>query len=158
MLKVNVIAVGKVKENYFLDGINEYAKRLKKYCDFRILEVQEENYKKVDSSTIKEIIRIEGDRILSLSEFKGKIFCMAIEGEKFSSEGFAKVINQASNCGETITFVIGGSYGLDERVKNKATKLISFSNMTFPHTLFRLMLVEQIYRGFSINQGSPYHK
>jgi 23S rRNA (pseudouridine1915-N3)-methyltransferase len=83
---------------------------------------------------------------------------MAIEGEKFSSEGFAKIINEASNSGETLTFVIGGSYGLDERVKNKATKLISFSNMTFPHTLFRLMLVEQIYRGFSINQGSPYHK
>ena len=157
MIKVNVIAVGKVKEKYFLDGISEYSKRLSRYCEFKIIEVSEENYKKVDETIIKDIIRIEGDRILALNEFKGKIFSMAIEGEKLSSKSFAKKIKTLVDMGENITFIIGGSYGLDERIK-KQSSLISFSDMTFPHTLFRLMLTEQIYRAFSINQGTPYHK
>lgn len=158
MLKVNVIAVGKVKEKYFLDGIEEYSKRLSKYCQFKIIEVAEKNYKQVDDALIKDIIKSEGDRILELSEFKGKIFALAIEGEKFSSKKFASTIKTLEDLGENITFVIGGSYGLDQRVKDRATGLISFSDMTFPHTLFRLMLVEQIYRAFSINQGTAYHK
>lgn len=158
MIKVNVIAVGRVKEKYFADGISEYAKRLSKYCDFKIFELPEENYKKVDDSIIKDIVKREGDRILSCSAFKGAIFAMAIEGKKFSSENLAQKIKSLSDMGQTITFVIGGSYGLDERVKSKAEQLVSFSDMTFPHTLFRLMLVEQIYRAFCIKEGTPYHK
>lgn len=158
MIKVNIIAVGKVKETYFVEGINEYAKRLSKYCDFKIVELAEENYKKVDDSIIKDIVKKEGDKILSCSALKGTIFAMAIEGQKISSEKLASKIKGLSDMGQTITFVIGGSYGLDERVKSRANELVSFSDMTFPHTLFRLMLTEQIYRAFCIKDGTPYHK
>ena len=113
MIKVNIIAVGKVKEAYFVEGINEYAKRLSKYCDFKIVELAEENYKKVDDSIIKDIVKKEGDKILSCSALKGTIFAMAIEGQKISSEKLASKIKGLSDMGQTITFVIGGSYGLD---------------------------------------------
>jgi 23S rRNA (pseudouridine1915-N3)-methyltransferase len=156
MLKVNLIAVGKVKEKYFSDGIAEYKKRLSKYCDFNIIEIGEENFNKVDDGVIEQIKTREGEKILP--HLKGKVYAMAIEGEKTSSEKFAKTLKSLSDKGETITFVIGGSYGLSDAVKRKADGLISFSDMTFPHTLFRLMLVEQLYRGFSINAGSAYHK
>ncbi len=157
MIKINIIAVGKVKEKYFSLGIEEYKKRLGKYCEFTIIELQEENYAKVDDALIQTIKEKEGEKILP--HLKGKVFAMAIEGEKLSSEKFAKKIKTLCDAGEgVITFVIGGSYGLADTVKNKAHALISFSDMTFPHTLFRLMLTEQIYRAFSINAGSAYHK
>ncbi len=157
MIKINVVAVGKVKENYFLDGIKEYAKRLTKYCDFTMTEIQEENYLKVDDGLIKVIKEKEGERILS--HLKGYVIAMAIEGKKTTSENFAKTIRRlADTCGGIITFVIGGSYGLSDAVKGRANELMSFSDMTFPHTLFRLMLTEQLYRAFSINAGSAYHK
>lgn len=157
MIRVYVVAVGKVKEKYFLDGINEYSKRLSKYCNFKIIELEEENYQKVDKTIIENIKNIEGEKILK--NFKGYVFATAIEGEKLSSERLAKNIKNLTDMGEgEITFVIGGSYGLSDAVKQKANKLISFSDMTFPHTLFRLMLTEQIYRAFSINGGSAYHK
>ena len=157
MIKVNIVAVGKVKEKYFLDGISEYSKRLSKFCDFKIIEVQEENYKSVDDALISAIKEKEAEKILP--NLKGKIVAMAIEGKKFSSEKLAKTIKEVCDLGGgVITFVIGGSYGLSDAVKNKADVLMSFSDMTFPHTLFRLMLTEQIYRAFSINSGSPYHK
>ena len=159
LVKVNVIAVGKVKEKYFLDGISEYAKRLSAYCDFKILELEEENYKKVSSSLIEEIKSKEGKKILSCIDNKAFVFATAIEGKKFSSVDFAKEIKKLSDSGYgVINFIIGGSYGLSDEVKKRADKLISFSDMTFPHTLFRLMLTEQIYRAFSINGGTPYHK
>ena len=159
MIKVNIIAVGKVKEKYFIDGIEEYSKRLKGLCDFKIITVEEENYKKVSPSIIEEIKEKEGKKILSCPEFKGAIYAMAIEGKKFSSEEFAKEIKKVGDLGGgVLTFVIGGSYGISDEVKGRADKLISFSDMTFPHTLFRLMLVEQIYRAFSIIGGTPYHK
>ena len=157
MIKINVIAVGKVKEKYFADGINEYAKRLFRFCDFKITEIAEENYSKADAGLIEVIKQKEGERILA--NLKGYVFVMAIEGCKFSSESFAKTIKTLTDKGEgVITFVIGGSYGVADSVKRRADKLISFSDMTFPHTLFRLMLTEQIYRAFAINDGSPYHK
>ncbi len=159
MIKVNIIAVGKVKEKYFQEGIGEYAKRLKGVCEFKITEIEEENYKKVSDSLIEEIKNKEGKKILSSIDFKGYVFAMAIEGKKFSSVDFAKELKKLGDNGNgVITFVIGGSYGLSEEVKTRANKLVSFSEMTFPHTLFRLMLVEQIYRAFSINGGTPYHK
>lgn len=157
MIKVNVVAVGKVKEKYFLDGIAEYSKRLKRYCDFSIIELAEENYNKVDDAIIKTIKEKEGEKILA--NLKGYVVAMAIEGKKFSSPKLAQLIKQTADIGSgVITFVIGGSYGLSDQVKSKADCLMSFSDMTFPHTLFRLMLTEQVYRAFSINGGSAYHK
>lgn len=157
MVKINLVAVGKVKEKYFADGINEYSKRLSRFCDFKIVEIAEENYNKVDDKTIEIIKEKEADRILP--HLKGHVFSMAIEGRALSSQGLADKLNRLISDGNgVITFVIGGSYGLSDRIKKSSNELLSFSEMTFPHTLFRLMLTEQIYRAFSINTGSAYHK
>lgn len=157
MIKINLVAVGKVKEKYFLDAISEYSKRLSRFCEFKIIEIQEENYQKVDDALILSIKEKEGEKILPY--LKGYVYAMAIEGEQLSSEKFAKELKKLADFGQgVVTFVIGGSYGLDDRVKKKADKLLSFSANTFPHTLFRVMLTEQIYRAFSINSGSAYHK
>ena len=157
MVKVNVVAVGKVKEKYFADGIAEYSKRLSRFCQFSIIEIAEENYLKVDDSLIETIKEKEAERILP--HLKGYVISMAIEGKKTSSVGFAQKISRLIDGGNgVITFVIGGSYGLSDKIKEKSNELASFSEMTFPHTLFRLMLTEQIYRAFSINGGSAYHK
>ena len=157
MVKVKIVAVGKVKEKYFLDGINEYAKRLKRFCQFSIVEVAEENYDKAQGKMLDVIKEKEAER--TLPNLNGFVFAMAIEGEKFSSENFAKKIKNLTDDGVgEFTFVIGGSYGLSDKVKKRADKLISFSDMTFPHTLFRLMLCEQIYRAYTINEGTAYHK
>lgn len=157
MIKINLIAVGKVKEKYFQDGINEYVKRLSRFCEFNLIEVSEENFNKVDDSVISTIKRRECERITP--QLKGNVYSMAIEGKKYTSESFASLIKSLIDKGvNTVTFVIGGSYGLDNEIKKKSTGLISFSDMTFPHTMFRLMLTEQIYRAFSIIAGSNYHK
>ena len=155
MLKVNIVAVGKVKEKYFALGIDEYAKRLSRFCDFKIHEVAEENFTKPTPAEEKIIIKKEGERILPL--LKGKVICMAVEGKKLSSEKFSTLLTEIPDNFSEVTFVIGGSYGLDPSIKARAD-LISFSDMTFPHTMFRLMLTEQIYRAFMIKSGSTYHK
>ena len=157
MIKVNIVAVGKVKEKYFLEGINEYAKRLSRYCEFKIIEVAEENFTKFEEGLISTIKDREAERILP--HLKGFVIAMAIEGKKYTSEKFASLIKDVADRGSgVLTLVIGGSYGLSDKVKNRADQLASFSDMTFPHTLFRLMLTEQLYRAFSINGGSAYHK
>ena len=157
MVKINIVAVGKVKEKYFTEGINEYAKRMSKFAQFNIIEVQEENFSKVDDGIIEIIKEKECQRIMP--HLKGIVIALAIEGKKYDSNNFAKSIQKfIDQSGGTITFVIGGSYGLSDRIKNQAKELISFSDMTFPHTMFRLMLSEQIYRAFSIISGSGYHK
>ena len=122
-----------------------------------IIEIGEENFTKVDDAVIENVKNKEGEKILP--HLKGRVFAMAIEGKKYSSEKFAVKIKDFIDAGEgVLTFVIGGSYGLSNAVKARADELISFSDMTFPHTLFRLMFTEQIYRAFSINSGSAYHK
>ena len=156
MIKITLIAVGKIKEKYFTEGVNEYVKRLSAFCDFKIIEVEEENFKKTDASLSQKTVNLEGERILP--KLSGKIVVLSPEGEKKNSEGFAELINSAVKTGNPLTFVIGGSYGLSEQVKKRADKMISFSDMTFPHTLFRLMLTEQIYRAFTIINGKSYHK
>lgn len=157
MIKVKIVAVGKVKEKYFLDAILEYKKRLTRFCDISIIEVKEENFTKEPSdSEIEEILRREGASILK--ELKGFTVAMAIEGKKCSSKGLATLIKNQVDKGQEITFVIGGSYGMSEEVKKSANMLLSFSDATFPHTLFRVMLIEQIYRAFSINADARYHK
>lgn len=157
MIKINIVAVGKVKENYFADGIKEYSKRIGKFADFFVKEIAEENFSKVDDSIKSLIKEREAERILPC--LKGYVIATAIEGKKYSSEKLAARIKSVTDGGiGAVTFVIGGSYGLSDRVKSRADELISFSDMTFPHTLFRLMLTEQIYRSFCINAGTPYHK
>ncbi|MBR5439191.1 MAG: 23S rRNA (pseudouridine(1915)-N(3))-methyltransferase RlmH [Clostridia bacterium] len=157
MFKIKVVAVGKVKEKYFLDAILEYKKRLSRFCDVSICEVKEENFtKEPNSSEISEILKREGESILK--ELKGYVVAMAIEGKKCSSEGLAKLIKNQVDKGQEITFVIGGSYGICDEVKTSADMLLSFSDATFPHTLFRVMLLEQVYRAFSINADARYHK
>lgn len=156
MIKVNIVCVGKVKESYFKEGIQEYSKRLSRFCDFSIIELEEENLKNPSKAQIEEIINKEGKKILGV--LKGKVIALAIEGKKKSSEELAGLIKNLSNEGGVMTFVIGGSYGLSREVKEKAEYKLSFSDMTFPHTLARLMLTEQIYRAFSIIEGSAYHK
>lgn len=154
MLKINLVCVGRVKEKYFADGIAEYSKRLSRFCDFSVVEVAEENFK--DASSLATVEK-EGKNILP--KLRGVVFALAIEGKKYSSAAFSEEIKRLAVNGESeITFVVGGSYGLSDEVKKRADGLISFSDMTFPHTLFRLMLTEQIYRAFCIAQGTPYHK
>ena len=157
MVKINIVAVGKIKEKYFIDALQEYAKRLKRYCEFNVIEVAEENYNKVDDALICKIKLKEQENILP--HLKGYVFATAIEGKKFSSQAFSSKLKQVIDGGQgVLTFVIGGSYGLTDHLKNSANQLISFSDMTFPHTFFRVMLAEQIYRAFSIMENSPYHK
>lgn len=146
MLKINVVCVGKVKEKYFSLGIEEYAKRLTRFCEFSIIETAEE-------TTIER----EGKNILP--KLRGAVLALSLEGKKYSSEQFAAKIQRLKDNGTgEMTFVIGGSYGLSDEVKKRADELISFSDMTFPHTLFRLMLTEQIYRAMTIINGITYHK
>ncbi len=157
MIKVKIVAVGKVKEKYFSQAIDEYEKRLSRFCNFSIKEVKEENFEKVNPSVILEIKKIEGERIKK--ELEGFVFVMAIEGKQLSSEELSQKIVNLKNAGtSTITFVIGGSYGVCDSIKNLAKEKISFSRMTFPHTLFRLLLTEQLYRAFTIENGVSYHK
>lgn len=156
-MKIKLVAVGKVKEEYFNKGIEEYVKRLSRFCDFKIVEIKEENFVQEPTESQKlEIMKREGEKILK--ELKGYVIAMAIEGKKVSSLDFSRLILDLKDKDGEITFVIGGSYGICNQVKERANLKISFSDMTFPHTLFRVMLVEQIYRGFMIGVDSKYHK
>ncbi|MBR2376175.1 MAG: 23S rRNA (pseudouridine(1915)-N(3))-methyltransferase RlmH [Clostridia bacterium] len=157
MLKVKIVAVGKIKEKYFIDAINEYAKRLSRYVNFSIVEVKEENFViEPNDSEKAEILRREGANIKK--ELSGYIVAMCIEGKKLSSVDLANTLDKIKNSNSEITFIIGGSYGIDESVKKLANLKLSISDMTFPHTLCRVLLVEQIYRAFSIINDGKYHK
>lgn len=156
MLKIHLVAVGRVKENYFKEGIAEYAKRLSRYADFKITEVREENFSKEGEAERKLAKKREAERIVP--ELKGFIVCLSAEGRKFSSEAFSRKIEEIKSAAGEVTFVIGGSYGIDESVKRRANLLMSFSDMTFPHTLMRLIFTEQLYRAFTIAEGTGYHK
>lgn len=159
MIKITLIAVGKIKEKYFSEGIAEYAKRLSAFCDFKIVETDEENFRKTDCATEEKSRVKEGEKIAGfLSGYKGRIYALAIEGKKTDSKGFSGIIEKSLSAGENIAFIIGGSYGLSDMVKSRADALISFSDMTFPHALFRLMFTEQLYRAFTIINGKNYHK
>lgn len=157
MIKINIAAVGRVKEEYFSGGINEYVKRLSRFAEVRITEIKEEKLIKEGEAEIRATILKEGERLLP--ELKGYVIALAIEGKKLSSEGLSEKLIGLKNSGvNEITFVIGGSYGLSDAVKRKADMLLSFSDMTFPHTLMRLILTEQLYRAFMLDAGSAYHK
>lgn len=157
MMKVRVIAVGKVKEKYFLEACGEYLKRLTRYAEVSVIEVKEENFVAEPSqSEIEQILKKEGANILK--EIKGEVFVLAIEGKKYSSVEFSKLIKKSRDGVGEISLVIGGSYGVANEVKKIASGLISFSDMTFPHTLARVMILEQLYRGFNILSDGRYHK
>ena len=161
MLKINVICIGKIKEKYFTDAIAEYAKRLTAFCRFNIIELAEERIKSntPNAAQIDEVISAEGRRILQKTSPSDHVIALCIEGKLVSSEELAGVLDSAAVSGKsTVDFIIGGSYGIDAELKRRCRERISFSDMTFPHTLMRVMMTEQLYRAFSINAGSEYHK
>ena len=159
-MNIKIIGVGKLKEKYLKQGIAEYAKRLGKFCKFEIVEVPDEKApEKLSAAEMEGVKEKEGERILAKIKDKEYVFALAIEGKERSSEEFAQEIAQLTTYGRSdITFVIGGSLGLGPAVLKRAETKISFGRFTLPHQLMRLVLSEQIYRAFMINNGSPYHK
>ncbi len=160
MLKVTIICVGKLKESYWREACAEYAKRMKRYADFSIIEVDEEKLPDNPSQAqINNTVRKEGERILSKLPKGAKVAAMCIEGKLYSSEQLADTFADTATEGTGhIAFMIGGSWGLSDAVKQTASVRLSMSKMTFPHQLARVMLCEQIYRAFQINSGGKYHK
>ena len=159
-MKIKVVTVGKLKEKYLKDGIAEYLKRISRFAKLEMIELADEKTPdKASESENQKILEIEGQRILSKVGDRDFVIVLAIEGKTFSSEEFSKQLEEASIKGfSTLTFIIGGSLGLAQDVKNRANLSVSFGRLTLPHQLMRLVLVEQIYRAFTIQQGSPYHK
>jgi len=159
MLNVNIICIGNLKEKFFSDAVSEYSKRLARYCKFSVIELQEE--KTTDQSTsavIEKTLSKEGERILSKIGKSDYVVAMCIEGKIISSEELSQKIEDISMHSGTVSFVIGGSWGLSDDVKKRADMKLSVSKMTFPHQLFRVMLCEQIYRAFTISANAKYHK
>ena len=159
-MKIKIVTVGKLKEKYLKDGIAEYTKRISRFAKLEMIELADEKTPdKASELENQKILETEGERILSKVGERDFVVVLAIEGKTFSSEDFSKQLEQASIKGySTLTFIIGGSLGLAPVVKNRANLSISFGRLTLPHQLMRLVLVEQIYRAFTIQQGSPYHK
>ena len=159
-MKISVLAVGKIKEKYFTAAIAEYSKRLGRYCKLEIIEVQDEKIPDKAPEAINTQIREkEGERLLSNIREDSYVIALAIQGKELSSEQLAdKISGLALNGKSHIVFVIGGSLGLSDAVLKRADYQLSFSPMTFPHQLMRVILLEQIYRAFKINAGEPYHK
>lgn len=159
-MKIDIICVGKLKETYLINAASEYTKRLSRYCKLSIIEVADE--KTPDKASKKEEIQIrskEGERILAKISTNAYVVALDLFGKMLSSNDFAHFIDTCGIDGRShIVFVIGGSLGLSESVLNRANFSLCFSKMTFPHQLFRIMLLEQIYRGFKINSNEPYHK
>lgn len=152
MLKINIVCVGNIKEKFFNMACDEYIKRLGRFCNINVIEVKEQT----EYENIEQIKSLEGKDILKY--IKGFCVVMDIQGKNQDSTQFANFIQETSNNFSEISFVIGGSYGVCESVKNRADFKLSFSKMTFPHMLFRVMLLEQIYRAFTINNNIKYHK
>ncbi|CIP89211.1 rRNA large subunit methyltransferase [Streptococcus pneumoniae] len=159
-MKIKVVTVGKLKEKYLKDGIAEYSKRISRFAKFEVIELSDEKTPdKASESENQKILEIEGQRILSKIADRDFVIVLAIEGKTFFSEDFSKQLEETSIKGfSTLTFIIGGSLGLSSSVKNRANLSVSFGRLTLPHQLMRLVLVEQIYRAFTIQQGFPYHK
>lgn len=161
MIRVNIICIGKIKEKYFTDAINEYAKRLSAFCKFSVVELAEEKIRSnnPNQSQIDEVIESEGKRIMQKIGTSDYVVAMCIEGKLMSSEELSKTLDSVSLGGKsTIDFIIGGSYGLSNTVKSRADLRLSMSKMTFPHQMARMILSEQIYRAFEISSNGKYHK
>lgn len=159
-MKITIIAVGRLKESFYRDAVAEYVKRLSRYCKIEILQVEDEKTPDNASEAEEEIIRKkEADRILKLLKEDACVVTLEIAGRMYDSEKFAHTIDKMQTSGIShIQFVIGGSLGLHSQVCKKADLAVSFSRMTFPHQLMRVVLLEQIYRAYRIIHGEPYHK
>lgn len=159
-MKITVVCVGKVKEGFYRDALAEYGKRLGKYCRLEIVEVSDEKTPDGAGPLLEEQIKErEGRRILEKLREDAFVCTLEIGGKKLSSEGFARWMENLTVGGTShVTFVIGGSLGLHESVSRRSDFSLSFSDMTFPHQLMRVILTEQVYRAFRIMHGEPYHK
>lgn len=148
---MKIICVGKIKEKFFIEALNEYSKRISKYVNLSIIEVD-------DEANVSLALKKEGERILSKIKDNDYVITLEIDGNKLSSLDFARKIDNNFGVNKNLTFVIGGSYGLSEMVKARSDYRLSFSTLTFPHQLFRVILLEQIYRAYKINNNENYHK
>ncbi len=159
-MKIKIICVGKVKEKFFKDAISEYSKRLSRYCSLEIIEVPDEMTPDGASEAVNnQILQKEGERIKAKIKDSDYVITLEILGDKYTSEIFARKLASITLGGNSsIAFVIGGSLGLSDDVKAMSSMKLSFSDMTFPHQLMRVVLLEQIYRAFKINSNEPYHK
>ena len=159
-MNIKIVCVGKLKEKYFKDGIAEYVKRMSRFAKVKIVQVPDEKApEKLSRAEMEQVKEIEGKRILDKIKDKEYVYVTAIKGKERTSEAFAKELSNLTTYGHSdITFVIGGSLGTSDAVNKRADDLISFGKFTMPHQLMRLVLIEQIYRAFMINSGSPYHK
>jgi len=150
---IKIITVGSIKESYLREAIEEYKKRLSKYTSLEIIECKDEGLVEKEKT-----LKLEEEKILKYINEKDYIITLEIEGKEFTSEEFAEKIDKIQIENSNITFIIGGSYGLSDNIKSKSNLKLSFSKMTFPHQLFRVILLEQIYRAFKINHHESYHK
>ena len=159
MLNINIICVGKIKEDYLKSATSEYSKRLSKYCNLSFIELPDEKLpNKLNSSIINEIKKKECARILQNIKKDSYVICLDLKGKEFSSEDFSKRIDDIClNFNSTITFIIGGTLGLTDEVILNADELLCFSRMTFPHQLIRIFLLEQLFRAFKISKNETYH-
>lgn len=159
-MKITIVCVGKIKEAFYRDAAAEYIKRLSRYCRLEVLEVADEKTPEEASVLLLDQIKEkEAKRLLEKIRNDAFVCALEIQGKRFSSEDFAGWIEHAGISGNShIQFVIGGSLGLHESVRRRADMAISFSDMTFPHQLMRVILLEQVYRAFRIINGEPYHK
>ena len=159
-MNIDIVCVGRIKERYLTDAIAEYSKRLSRYCKLNIIEVADEKTPEHASEGVDRQIKAkEGERIAKHLKPGAFVIALAIDGQMLSSEGLAAKVSQLGIQGVNhIQLVIGGSIGLDEAVLKRADYKLSFSKMTFPHQLMRVILLEQIYRAYKINAGEPYHK
>lgn len=148
---MKIICVGKIKEKFFVSAIEEYSKRISKYTKLDIIEISDEADKTV-------ALKKEGGKVLSKIKDNDYVVTLEIEGNSLDSVEFAKKIDNNFGSNKNLTFVIGSSYGLDDLVKQRSDYKMSFSKLTFPHQMFRVMLLEQIYRAFKINHNENYHK
>lgn len=160
MIEINVVCVGKIKEKYWNEAISEYSKRLSRYCKLSIIEVADEKTPDNAPEAIEnQIKQKEGERILSKIPDNAHVIALAINGKKYTSEALSAHVSDLAVSGKSkISFVIGGSLGLHEDVLKRANEKLSFSDMTFPHQMMRVVLLEQIYRSYKILSGEPYHK
>ncbi|WP_246944259.1 23S rRNA (pseudouridine(1915)-N(3))-methyltransferase RlmH [Bacillus pinisoli] len=159
-MNISIVTIGKLKEKYLKLGIDEYAKRLSTYAKLDILELPDEKApENLSDAEMEQVKQKEGERILQKLSPDTYVIALAIQGKMKSSEQLAEDLDKLATYGKSkIAFVIGGSLGLSDEVLKRADESLSFSKMTFPHQLMKLILVEQIYRAFRINRGEPYHK
>lgn len=160
MLSIRLICVGKLKERFYAEAAAEYSKRLSAFCRLEVIELPEERLGEHPSAAeIEAALNREAEQIEKKLPKDGTLICLCVEGEQMDSETFARLLTRTENSGRPrISFLIGGSFGLAEKLKERADLRLSMSKMTFPHHLARVMLLEQIYRGFQIKEGSRYHK